>query len=113
MPLLTPEERRRLTPQEKKALRKQRRLERWPETDGRPPWVRKATLALKSLAFEAVIWAADQHLAGGRERHDAAVKRVTDRAGITNGFATELVAEAVWRAFRSLEDENYFDKEGE
>ena len=107
MPLLTPEEKA-LPPKERRALRKQRRLEKWPDTDGRPPWVLHAGEVLKAIALEAVRFAAQTVVGAGREKHDVAVARVLDRMGV-NGKAGELVtnlaSEAVWDAFESMEGE--------
>lgn len=91
----------------KRAARRARRLAKWPDTDGVPPWVPKAGETLKVLAREAVKFAATLALEGGRAKHDAAVARVLDSVGATGragDMATNLASEAVWRAFEELED---------
>ena len=112
---LTPEERE-LPRDERRKLRQARKRERWPDTDGRPPWVvrtgtvlralaQDAAVALVIIAREAVLAAAGAALSGGRARHDLAVERVLEAArdrAIVVG--REQAGELVYETFSALED---------
>ncbi len=81
--LLTPAERE-LPREERRALRRARKLEKWPDTNGRPPWLvrtegvlsrlgQRAILIIANAAGTAVLNAAAATLAGGQARHEFAV----------------------------------------
>lgn len=80
---LTPTERKLPRP-ERRALRQARKLERWPDTNGRPPWLVRAEGVLLRVSREvaevlvraatvAVLQAATAIAAGGQVRHELAL----------------------------------------
>lgn len=90
--LLTKTERRSLDASERRALRKVRALERWPDTDGRPPWLvatgdalanlaQKAAIILARAAAAAVLGAARSTIEGGEAKHEFAVDALLRSAG--------------------------------
>ena len=96
---LTKEERQSLSREDQKALRKERQLVRWPDTDGMPPWkvklaavlddvgdgvvlfAQRAAIVLVKAALGAVKEAALSTLAGGEAKHEFAVDRLLEAAG--------------------------------
>lgn len=93
----------------KRAARRARRLEKWPDTNGRPPWVLDAGEVLKAIAIEAVKFAAETVIGSGRQKHDVAVSRVLNRMGAdgrTGELVTNLASEAVWRAFEHIDGDD-------
>jgi hypothetical protein len=101
MAWLSPEERESLTRPERRALRQRRKLERWPETGGRPPWLvraegvlvrvaQRATIVLIRASVAAVKAAAVAVLSGGRARHEFAVSALLAAA---SEVAIELARE--------------------
>lgn len=86
---LTKEERRTLSPEERQALRRERKLAKWPDTNGKPPWIgelgdvlesfaQRASIVLIKAAMEAVKAAALSSLSGGQARHNFAVDRLLE-----------------------------------
>jgi hypothetical protein len=112
-PLLTKDERTSLDKEGRVALRRKRRLEKWPDTDGQPPWKAKAEKALADLAEEAVKWAAREILGNGQDRHIAAVARLMTRAGLGGPFAMSAASMAIGVAFELVIDLLDADDEGE
>ena len=110
---LTAEERKTLTPDEKRDLRQERKADL---RAGRPPWLKAATAKLGELtldalellfglAVDAVEDAARSQLAKGRDKHDLAVSRVVEGAGLHGlgaDVTEELAGELVWRAYREI-----------
>jgi hypothetical protein len=112
---LTKVERQTLNPDEKMALRRQRREAFQAQ---RPPWLRVATQKLGDLtldalellrdfAFDAVEAMAAAAIAKGRHKHDAAVRRVITNAGLHGlgaAVTTEIASELVWRAYLEFQE---------
>lgn len=115
--MLTKEERRNLTRPERKALRRERALLRWPDTDGRPPWLVRAegvllrvsqrvAVVLVSAASTAVLDAATSTLRGGQLRHEFAVASLLAAAGAhAVNLGTKEAAGLVEDAYQVLDDE--------
>jgi len=113
MSLLTDEEKQ-LPRDEKRALRKQRRHEKWGGPV--PPWVvrvadvtktiaQKATVILVTAATEAVKAAAVATLSGGKARHEFAVDRLLESARThATPLARAEAAGLVEDVFSVLED---------
>lgn len=107
MPLLSEEERKTLTPEARRVLRKIRKRAKWGQDH--PPWLddvadlaRAIAPLLKDLAREGVRLAAQMALSNGRERHNSAVEHVL--RGLPD-IAQDRAAEAVWRAYEDLAED--------
>ena len=103
------------------ALRRTRKLERWPNTNGRPPWLvraegvllrvsQRAALILGRAALAAVVDAAAGSLVGGQLRHEFAVAAlVGTAAAYAIDLAKEDAAGLVEDAYELLDDEGALD----